>query len=1012
MIEKKYKNTRRADRNLIAALILVGVLCAMIVAAVFIIRSMTKEPDPTETLPPEIIEGEDTYLGAAIAYPRIESSGFSSISVWKKDGAGTDHKLSFAIQRGGMSVYKNSFYFSYTNSNGIIVDYEPPIADKDPYFDYNDLHAAAMASSAGSTAIPKITYITTALGALYFDQRIEVPADASKKEAFLNRYGIGDEATVVYIDGKNIDGTEVSYAVTIGDKTVTGSTYYFTVSDGKKVDGKWEYTERPYVYATKTNYFDYALVNFESFLHSTLVAAGLPQDSALEPIFTPGYSQWKNTVYKYRTDSDGNILGYYFEKNGAQTDTDRWRTEKDDRVLIDAIRITPYTTVPVGTDLEAYEKLGFTIGDDGYLKSPVQKVEIDLKDFALYDNNRYLTGALVGMEGGYVPSGTVLTQLSDFKDVIFVVSESETYSYKITAIESVFENGRELLVGTSADNEAVKITYDYYVSGSKINTVPLHAVIVLDESAEILDAATKNALASAEVGSTDISFDVTYTKGDDTTDANAIICTSRIVLRMITGVYDAAGKYLSKINEDCYVSYTYYIERSYSYGGQVIVTEKVAAEKPSIIHLADSSVSDEVREFFVGKQMDDYEEKNLTVAESKSFCQPMRDFNSFDVKSVSSTVRSEKVVSFAYSPDVDPFYRESLYENTLENEYGAYALNANACNTVLFIIGGLGENASTSEGLKGDKTVAVGITPDVMEKYGLYANTIRFVLPRGLYDGDIEGKYDRDVYAWQDELVFDLFISNETEDGKRYIASKMYDIVAEIDGADFRFLDSSFIDIWARRSIAMLDVNDIERMKISLDLDDYKGDYSFTFVHETASNANGEKKDVLHIFGIADKNKPYTENEFIKYALSKSASGSIGSYIDLVYENKTGEETPYGKEGAGVSNFKSFIRVMYNTQYCKDLTAQQQTEAMSKKMLLKISFDIEGNGNEYFLEFRRVDDSYVMVSIYTVDKDGNRFAEASDFCISNMAFKKLVDSFICVLDVKDVDADGYSGVSK
>lgn len=1014
MIEKKYyKNTRRADRNLIAALILIGVLGAMI-AAFFIIRSITTEPENPAPTPPEIIEGEGTYLGSAIAYPRIESSGFSSILIMTKDEGDETHKLSFAIQRGGMSVYKNSFYFSYTNANGVIVNYEPPIADEDPYFDYNDLHAAAMDGAASSTQIPKITYITTALGSLYFDERMEVPADEAKKNTFLSRYGITDDSVGIVIEGKNVDGEKVSYIVTIGNKTVNGSTYYFTVSEGKTVDGEWQYTERPYVYATKTNYLDYALVNFESFLHSTLVASGLSQDSALEPIFTPGYHQWKNTVYKYRTDKDGNIIGYYFVKDGVEEEVAGWLVDEDDITVIDAVRIMPYESIPEGEDFESYEQLGYTI-EQGYIKSPVQKVEIDIPDFKQHEANKYLVGALVGMLGGKV-SNTTLTQLDVYKGA--EISEANTaYRYVITAVESVFEDGRELLSGTATENEAVKITYDYYLSGAKKNSVPCHAVIVLnDASADILGDAVKAQLKSADVGEMNIDFTIEYTAGGENTAANAIVCKTRIILREINGIYDSTGRYVQKATETSYVSYTYYIERTYSYKGTVISTERVEADSPAIIHLGDSEISEDVKSFFIGKEMDDYEHRNLTVSESVTYCQPMRDFYAFDIKSISTTVKSEPVVAFAYSPDIDPFYRESIYENLLTNEYGAYALNFQACENVLFLLGGLGETANTSVGLKGDKTVAVGLTPDVMEKYDLYANTIRFVLPRGLYDADPEGNYDRDVYGFYDSLTFELYISDKTDDGKRYIGSAMYDIVAEVDGATFDFLDSSFIDIWARRNVAMVDVNDIEDLKISLDLDDYKGNYNFKFSHYTASNDNGDTKDVLYIYGAVDKTKPYTENEFIKDAVANGA-GSLPTSIDSVYENKTGEQTPYGKEGRGVSNFKEFLRIMYTTYYSKDLSEEEQTAAMSNKMLMKMSFNIKGtelqkNDNEYFLEFRRVDNAYVMVTIYTIDKDGNKISEASDFCITSMAFKKIVYSFTELLDAKELDADSYTGVKK
>ena len=1008
----KYKNTRRADKNLLIALILFAVFAAAI-AAFAIIRSITPDQTTDSTADLDILEGESSYLGVPIAYPRIESSGVDSISIWVKDENGSGHKLSFAIQRSGMGVYKNSFYFSYTDQNGVIVDYTPPIADADPYFSYDDLHAAATdTSSSSSVAIPKITYITTALGALYFDERMDVPSDDAKKAAFLSRYGIDDDSVKIIIEAENVDGKDVSYAVTIGKKTVTGSTYYFTVAD---IDEQGNYVERPYVYATKTNYLDYALVNFESFIHSTLVSAGLSQDSSLEPIFTNGYYQWKNAIYKYRTDNDGNILGYYYVKDGKETDVDSWYVDKDDKTVLDTVRITPYDYIPTGTKLQEYEQLGYIIGDDGYLVSPVQKIEIDLADFAKYGNNRYIVSTLTGIKGGAVLDTTLATQLGDFKDVLFVITEEETYKYVISSVESVFENGKEVVTDDpTVPNEAVKVTYDYYVLDKKQNSTPLHAVIVLDESAAIIDQATRDTLSNIGVGDCNVEFDIHYTMGDDDAAANAIVCTTKIILRQINGIYDTTGRYLSKATATSFVSFTYSVETVYTYGDTVVYTEEADADAPMIVDLSDGEVSDEVREFFVGKAMDDYEHMNLVVTTTKTYHEPMRDFYTFDIKSVSSTVKSEPVVAFKYlradSPAYDPFYRESIYENLLTNEYGAYALNAQSCQTVVSILGGVGESANTSDGLKGSKTVAVGITPEVMEKYGLYANTILFILPRGFYDADPEGIYDRDIYGSYDELAFELYISDETEDGKRYIGSKMYDIVAEIDAANFRFLDSSFIDIWARRSVAMVDVDDIEKMGISLNFDDVYGSYNFMFITKTASNDNGDKKDVLYIYGAADKTKPYTENEFTKYAAETNTSGALAAYIDGVYEALSGEKTPYGKEGDGVSNYKEFLRILYTTYYCHSLTSEEQQAYKSNKVLMELSFELKESDNKYCFEFRRVSDSYVMVSIYTEDADGNIFDAASNFCISTSAFKKIASSFVDILNGKAVDGDTYAGV--
>ena len=83
------------------------------------------------------------------------------------------------------------------------------------------------------------------------------------------------------------------------------------------------------------------------------------------------------------------------------------------------------------------------------------------------------------------------------------------------------------------------------------------------------------------------------------------------------------------------------------------------------------------------------------------------------------------------------------------------------------MLGGIYQNTgATASGFSG-ATVALGLTAENMEKYGLYAYKIYFELPRGIYDTsgeeleEGENPYNDNLasYGWYSTLGFNLYIS-------------------------------------------------------------------------------------------------------------------------------------------------------------------------------------------------------------------------------------------------------------
>ena len=182
MIAKK-KITKN-DKKLIAAVSLFLVI-ALLFGAYFIVRAIADNDSGGENddFNLELLEGESYYAGIPIAYPMIESSKMKNIIINKQKGD-DELTLSFALTRLGASVYGNNFVMSYTDENGEKQSYIPDIAFADSYFDYQELFAYTNTTNTASS--PKITYITSALDALYFNDRIELSSDATERAALID----------------------------------------------------------------------------------------------------------------------------------------------------------------------------------------------------------------------------------------------------------------------------------------------------------------------------------------------------------------------------------------------------------------------------------------------------------------------------------------------------------------------------------------------------------------------------------------------------------------------------------------------------------------------------------------------------------------------------------------------------------------------------------------------------------------------------------------------------------
>ena len=308
-----------------------------------------------------------------------------------------------------------------------------------------------------------------------------------------------------------------------------------------------------------------------------------------------------------------------------------------------------------------------------------------------------------------------------------------------------------------------------------------------------------------------------------------------------------------------------------------------------------------------------------------------------------------------------------------------------------------------------------------MEKYGLYAHTIYFELPRGIYEPHYAVGTDLNDYAWYEVIGYTLYIS-ETDPvtGLRYIGSEMYDIVASVNGADFDFLESSFVELWARRNLLMIDVSAIDTVEASFNLTEFYGDYKFELDHDTRyvvgnkvytkleqvpDNVTPTKYDFITVMGslLGDA----SENAFTNYIAGKDKPQS---WLGEFYEDTTGEKTT-SIDNAGTSNFKYLLRMMYALHYdgiveeADRLKAEEKLASGEAEYLLTLKFKTTKSDTKYCFGFTRIDDRRVMVSIWYEYSDGVVSNRTSDFYLSTFAFKKIIFGFDALLNAREVDPE-------
>lgn len=977
MIEvKKKKLNKRSLPLVITSAILVLLIVGLVVTNTVISLLSGDNGDKNEPADyiPEI--GESFYGNMALAYESFTEDSITGLVVGS-------HKGNYAMYR---SEDENYFIICHEDENGDITPYYPSIVGKEGDFNYSSLY-----SIDDSGLGYKINYLFATLGTLGIDQRIELSDNEETRSKQLDRYGLTeDEVEIIEIfksvkvEGEEEPKTEM-IRIEIGDKLLAGTGYYYRVNG------------RDYVYTSSGTYLSYALGGFETFVEPNLVTESLPEDGVKAAYYTTDYKQWKNNITKYNSSLAVQPL-----------------VKQNSKVIGKVVAKTPVRDDSYYTDNKLNPE-----ENDGYITGTERSQSFDLKALSVFPQYSPLISLMTSSRlGDYSGRNLLATIVSDTLEIDFKNASTVIYGYDILKIESVLTENEELdasygyeYVKDVDGARMVKVTYDYYIGVEKQNKAPRHAVLNLSD----LDADTLALVAESKIGEdVNISFTHEYDKETASTHGVSYVI-SEIAIILEKGEGNSYN-FVDKVSETSTVTFRYYLTS----GGKKISEEQSVTTEMSALKEGDYL---KVKEALLGKSVG----TNLEIVafEDVIYTQIMKDFISYSFSSIDYFVESELVVSFEYvnASTRDPFYPGSLYVNTLPttNKYSNYALNSTTCQQVVGLLQGtrLDSSSQQPEGLVGSETVAFGVTPENMDKYGLYANTIYFEIPRNIEGLPTDDPDELPDYTYFSTLGFTLYISDyDPEEKCRYVASDMYDIIVKVEDESFDYLDYSFTEYFARRDLIMIKYSDIESISLDFNLADFYGSYTLDTECQTVWVGGGNiyytkpdnivTKEYQHLSVETYVNGATSGNKLTDYlTASGKPSMDLGALYNRVASEELGQEVTLssGYTSFGAASFQDVLAVMYNTFYLGILTPEEQAQGFETKKLMSMSVTVKATNNvperTYTYDFYRIDDRRVMVSLYNDGYDN----AVSDFYITTPAFKKIINNYSNLFNGVKIDAD-------
>jgi hypothetical protein len=250
----------------------------------------------------------------------------------------------------------------------------------------------------------------------------------------------------------------------------------------------------------------------------------------------------------------------------------------------------------------------------------------------------------------------------------------------------------------------------------------------------------------------------------------------------------------------------------------------------------------------------------------------------------------------------------------------------------------------------------LGVTESVIRELGLYAHRVSLSYP---YTAD---------YADGAFLPGELMVSHRTEEGTRYVASLLTDMVLEVDAAVFDYLDEDlgyFVDD-TLQTAAIANVKSMQFIwQFGGEGSLLAGSYTFDIILGIKENAKGDTYET--VTGV-------------------KVTGPDGQVIDL-------------------ENYKSFNQLFYRLGYGRytgthDLTEEELANLFSDEKNCALSLQyLMRDGTLSYLEFYPITENTVVVRSKNLT-DGRVGAA---FTVYGTTLRDIARGFIAVMEGKELD---------
>ena len=206
----------------------------------------------------------------------------------------------------------------------------------------------------------------------------------------------------------------------------------------------------------------------------------------------------------------------------------------------------------------------------------------------------------------------------------------------------------------------------------------------------------------------------------------------------------------------------------------------------------------------------------------------------YRVKAIKSVNSLYITLNFVKSSERSKFHAGVAYAITAPESKVGYQPNTNNYMGVLEKIGFM----------TGTETVAIGLTAETVEKFGLGHYTIYYEAPTKLSYDTAAGKTD-DVIVEATEKYY-LYISEKQADGTYFVGSEQTNVVARVDGDILSFLERSEA-WWLKDTMYTVNIGMASKLEFDFNYTDATDTFGFALTHDRTDEAHPAVKSVTYL---------------------------------------------------------------------------------------------------------------------------------------------------------------------